>query len=248
MKGRYLVKCLNRRNLRGIVILLIGIFFLTGCAATTFKTRPNIAPLKDTKKILLMPMDIKLSTLTAGAVLKPEAEWTANAYKHVEKAIKEQADQIGFHLLCQMDIEKTVLSAEEEQTRIQLIKLYEAVGHSILLHEYTQPFKLPTKNNAFDWSLGPGAKFLKEKYGVDHALFIYLRDSYASGGRVAVAIVAAAFGVGIPLGQQIGFASLIDLETGEVAYFNRLLRGAGDLRTQEAATKSVELLLSGFPK
>lgn len=41
-------------------------------------------------------------------------------------------------------------------------------------------------------------------------------------------------GVGLPGGVQVGFASLVDLET-------------GDLRTLEPAKKTVENLLSGFP-
>ena len=116
------------------------------------------------------------------------------------------------------------------------------------MHQYNPMLKLPGKNGQFDWTLGPEVRFLKDKYEADYVLFVYLRDSYASTGRKVAFVVAAAFGIGIPLGQQIGFASLIDLDTGEIAWFNRLDRGVGDLRTDEAATKSVEILLSNFPK
>ena len=195
-----------------------------------------------------MPMDIQLDTLTAGGILKPEAEWTAKARKHVAKAIREQMTQPDIHLIYPKDIEKIKLDAEEEEKRNQLIKLHEAVGYSVLLHQYNPQYKLPGKKGVFNWSLGPEARFLKEKYSSNYALFVYLRASYASAGRVAFFIVAAALGVGIPLGQQFGFASLIDLETGEVLWFNRLLRGEGDLRTQKPASNSVKLLLSDFPK
>jgi hypothetical protein len=195
-----------------------------------------------------MPMDIQLSTITAGGLLKPEAEWTAQANKHVEKAVSEQMAQIGIHVLGPADVEKIELNADEKEKRIQLIKLHEAVGRSILLHQYITQYKLPAKNDEFDSSLGPEAKFLKEKYGADYAFFVYLRDSYASGGRVALCILAAAFGAPISGGRQFGFASLVDLETGDVVWFNRLYRETGDLRTQEAASNSVKVLLSNFPK
>jgi hypothetical protein len=235
-------------GIQRVVFLSIIALLVYGCVTTSFRTSPNLTPREETQKILLMPMDVQLSTLTAGGVLKPEAEWTAKGKECVEEAIKVQMALMDIRLLCNEDIEKFKISAEEEEKRIQLIKLHEAVGHSILLHQYNPQLKLPGKNDQFNWSLGPKAEFLKEKYGADYALFVYLRDSYASGGRVAFFIVAAAFGVAIPLGQQVGFASLIDLRTGEVVWFNRLARGSGDLRTQEAAANSIKHLLGNFPQ
>ena len=61
-------------------------------------------------------------------------------------------------------------------------------------------------------------------------------------------LAAAALGVGLVGGQQIGFASLVDLTTGEVVWFNHLHSTAGDLRTSEPAKKTVALLMSGLPK
>ncbi|MBW2005205.1 MAG: hypothetical protein JRI72_11475 [Deltaproteobacteria bacterium] len=194
-------------------------------------------------------MDIQLSTITAGGRRKPEAEWTAQANKHVEKAVSEQMAQIGIHVLGPADVEEIERNADEKERRIQLIKLHEAVGHSICRHELGEDYlKLPGKNDKFDSSLGPEAKFLKEKYGADYALFVYLRDSYASGGRAALCIVGVIFGAPISGGVQFGFVSLVDLETGDVVWLNRLRRGVGDLRTQETASNSVKVLLSNFPK
>ena len=48
-------------------------------------------------------------------------------------------------------------------------------------------------------------------------------------------------------GFQIGFASLVDLKTGEIVWFNRLIRGAGDLREAEKAEGTMKLLLKDFP-
>jgi hypothetical protein len=196
-----------------------------------------------------MPMDIKLSTLPAWGRHKPEPEWTAQATKHVEKAVSEQMAQIGIHVLCPADVEEIQLNADEKEKRIQLIKLHEAVGRSICFHELGKDYlKLPAKNDKFDSTLGPEAKFLKEKYGADYALFVYLRDTYATGGRIAWCIVDVMLGLPTSSGRQFGFASLVDLESGDVVWFNRVDRETGDLRTQEAASNSVKVLLSHFPK
>ncbi len=54
-------------------------------------------------------------------------------------------------------------------------------------------------------------------------------------------------GVGLQGGMQVGFASLVDLQTGDVVWFNRLVNQAGDLRTVEPARKAVDELLTDFP-
>ena len=139
-------------------------------------------------------------------------------------------------------------TATLDHEQLQLVKLHGAVGNSILIHQYLPNAKLPTKKEGFDWTLGPDARVLKEAYNADFALFIFMRDSYSSSGRVAVIILAALFGVGIPGGQQIGFASLVDLNSGQIVWFNRLARAEGDLRTAQPATASIDLLLKDFPK
>ncbi|TDI64474.1 MAG: hypothetical protein E2O90_09770 [Alphaproteobacteria bacterium] len=109
-------------------------------------------------------------------------------------------------------------------------------------------FRLPTKKDKFAWTMGPGTAYLKQKYGADYALFVFVRDSYSSSGRVAAIIFAALLGVQIQGGVQLGFSSLVDLNTGEVVWFNRLFRGTGDLRTPAGANETVGVLLSNFPQ
>jgi hypothetical protein len=74
-----------------------------------------------------------------------------------------------------------------------------------------------------------------------------MRDSFSSGGRVALQLMAALIGIGIPGGQQLGFASLVDLRTGDVVWFNRLASTVGDLRKEESAHTAIENLLSEIP-
>jgi hypothetical protein len=60
-------------------------------------------------------------------------------------------------------------------------------------------------------------------------------------------VAMALLGVGLAGGTQIGYASLVDLKTGQVVWFNNLLRGTGDLREEKSALETVEVLLKGFP-
>jgi hypothetical protein len=47
-------------------------------------------------------------------------------------------------------------------------------------------------------------------------------------------------------GQQIAFASLVDLKTGKVVWFNVLSSTVGDIRTPEGANEMVGKLLQSL--
>ena len=59
--------------------------------------------------------------------------------------------------------------------------------------------------------------------------------------------MAVLFGAYIPGGQQIGYASLVDLRDGRIVWFNNIDRMWGDLREAQPAAETVESLLKGFP-
>ncbi len=216
-----------------------------GCAQTkTFVTSKELTQAPGTARVLLMPPDIELSEITAGGLHEPKAAWTKTAKGHVDAALDDVLAESGTRVV-------RYRAANPDQSfdkdHIQLVKLHEAVGGSIILHKYISQFALPTKKDRFDWSLGQDVAVLREDYDADYALFVLLRDSFVSGGRVAVIAIAAIFGFGVQDGTQIGFASLVDLRTGEVVWFNHLASGTGDLRKPESARGATKSLLSELP-
>ena len=107
---------------------------------------------------------------------------------------------------------------------------------------------LPTKAGRLDWSFGDAMRPLREASGARYGLFVSVRDSYASPERVAMQIaIGALTGIVLAGGAQLGYASLVDLDTGQVVWFNRLARAYGDLREPQPARESVDALLQGFP-
>lgn len=192
-----------------------------------------------------MPLDVELSVLTAGGLLEPRADWTESAEKYMSIALQRYQDTRGAQLVKYHQPEGEDLF---EQKLIEIERLHSVVGQAILTHEYNNQLKLPSKGEAFDWTLGADVSALKDKYKADYALFLFVRDSYSSAGRIFMQLFAAALGVGIAGGQQLGFASLVDLNTGKISWFNRLFSGVGDIRTQESAEQTVALLLEGLPE
>ncbi len=201
---------------------------------------PGFAGLQPGDKVLLMPVDVELFSLSAGGVAEPKADWTAAAQKFMGEAVA--AKKVQWQLNAQ------ALSESQADEFAEQIGLHAAVAGSIALHHGAGGvWALPTKNGVLDWSFADAMKPLQEKTGARYGLFLWVRDSYASAER-KVAMVALAFlGVGLTGGFQTGYASLVDLQTGQVVWFNSLVRGSGDLREAAPARESIEALLSGFP-
>ena len=227
------------RTLRQLVTAVAAIT-LSACAATNVQQIDRLSTTRENPRILLMPPDIKYYLLTAGGVPEPNAEWTEAAQENFAEAIQNYATSIGTDLKI---LDKRNLS----QSEIQYEELHSAVGYTII-NNYFGMAKLPSKNGAFDWTLGPDIKEIGEQHDADYALFVFYRDYQASGGRVAFAILAAAAtGAASSLGSESGFASLVDLNTGDIVWFNVVNAGSGELRKKEGAAAAVNSLFKDIP-
>lgn len=225
--------------------LIVGAVLLQGCVATTQQKITQISRVDGTPRVLLMPVDVTLGHLTAAGIFEPQAEWTMAGEKHVRTAL---TDFLKTRDVVLLDY-KASTAAQASHLDNQIIKLHRVVGNSIRIFQYPTPFQLPTKKTGFDWSLGPEVARLGTEYDADYALFIYVKDSYATAGRAAVMVFAALLGAhGVQGGTQIGHASLVDLKSGDVSWFNILGRADGDLRKPEPAVETVNALMSNFPK
>ena len=230
-----------QKILLSVTLLLLG---LTGCTTTAFHTHHSSTTIPQQTNVLVMTPDIQLFELTAGGLEEPRADWTQHAKQYFMAALQEKLETTKDTVVL---YEPPPHDFEQVHVHQQLIKLHETVGNAILVHAYLTYAVLPTKKDTFDWSLGENVRRLRDRYNADYAMFIFIRDSYSSGGRTALIIGAALLGASVPGGQQRGFASLVDLNTGRIVWFNRLLRAEGDLRTPAPARKTMLYLLQGCP-
>ncbi len=189
------------------------------------------------KRIVLVNPDVTLGELTAGGVVETRADWTASAKGFIVDDVTAAMSAKGIETI---KVEKFASEHEE-----QLAKLHDAVGGEAILHSYLMP--LPSKHDAFDWTLGPGTNEMRDRYHADYALFIYVHDTYTTAGRALMMLGMAAIGVAVPGGQQIGFVSLVDLRTGNIVWFNMMNSTVGDLRDAKSAEPVVASLLEGIP-
>ena len=197
-------------------------------------------------RILLMPPDVELSELTIAGLPEPRADWTGAALGHLDVALREHLERLGEEIVPYAPTDR----AELQRSHTQLLKLHEVVGSSILEHQLGPPaLRLPTLGKRFDWTLGEEARALSAESGAQYALFVFVRDSYTSAGRAVMMFTAAAVaGVALPGGRQIGFASLVDLASGDLVWFNFLTSETGDLRDLDSARDTVRALLEELPR
>lgn len=232
---------------RSALLLTATLLAMGGCAVTrSISSDSTLGHQDGNAKMVLMPLDVELSVLTAGGLLEPRADWTENAKKHILAAVETELQGRGEQLLLYQEPDD---NDPFLQRLAEIERLHGVVGQAIVRHKYSgTEIELPTKKDIFDWSLGPEVKTLRQKYDADYALFIRVRDSYNSAGRILVTLAVAALGVSLEGAQQLGFTSLVDLRNGDIVWFNHLFSTTGDLRTEEPAAKTVSLLLKGLPR
>lgn len=190
--------------------------------------------------LVILPVDVELFSLSAGGVAEPRADWTTAAVNHMGAALGKQTGKLGLAV--------NLLNEKAADEFGEQISLHAAVARSIALHHSVGGvWALPTKAGVLDWSFGDAMQPLQQRVGARYGLFVWVRDSYASAERKAAMVALAILGVGLTGGSQVGYASLVDLDSGRVLWFNRLARSTGDLREAGAAAETIQALLSGFP-
>src|SRR5256714_8803175 len=238
----------------GVALALAASASLTACVQTKQYADLQFTPPSGDYKLLVLRPDVTVGSLTTGGMVQPRADWTEQARAGIVQALRAQQSARGGNITV---IEhRNQLAGVSEQELADVERLNLAVDQSIVDAKYLGD-SLPTKRGkGLDWTLGADAVRLGQKTGYDYALFLHAEDEVASGGRIALGLVGLAGCIvgfcapNIGGSQQLDYASLVDLKTGQVVWFNVVLAGSqvpgikfGDLRTPQGATQMVDRLL-----
>ncbi len=238
----------------GLAVALAVSVPLSACVSTRQFADVQFTPPQGDYRLLVMRPDVVVNSVTTGGLPEPRADWTEQARTHLIAALKAQQAERGGKV--QVLARRSELPGVTEETVADLERLHAAVGSSIALHKYMGA-DLPTKpRRGIEYTLGQQAVDLGKRTGFEYALFLHAEDNIVSGGRVALqALGIAGCFVGfcapnIGGGGQFAYASLVDLRTGEVVWFNVLQAGSqiagikmGDVRSPQGAAQLVERLL-----
>jgi len=221
-------------------LIVAACLAMAACTTTQAKLATTADRPSPNAEILALQPDVQLAIITAGGVTEPRADWSTAARDNIAAAIKGALSAKGLKYTA---LDPTTV---ESGRNAQLLRLNNAVGQAILTYDYL--IQLPTHANGFDWTLGDGVKTLATTYGGDYALFVNARGSYSSDARKAVIVVAAVLGVSVPTGGQALDASLVDMRTGRIVWFNVAQASPdADMRTPEGAQSLVKDVLKSAP-
>jgi len=227
---------------------------LSGCVQTRQFADVQFTPPQGDYRLLVLRPDVTVGALTTGGMVEPRAEWTEEARSNIIAALRAQQASRGGKLT--IVEHRNELAGVPEQELADVERLNFVVDESIVEHKYLGDY-LPTKRGrGLDWTLGQDAVRLGRQSGYDYALFLHAEDQVASKGRIALGLVGLAGCIvgfcapNIGGAEQLDYASLVDLKTGEVVWFNVVDAASqvpgikfGDLRTPQGAAQMVERLL-----
>lgn len=238
-------------KLRTALLLLLAVT-VAGCNAVTARHKVHYTFLESPetrapKKVVLLPADITVGEMSAGGVVERVDDWSKQANAAVNAAIRT-------HISTRNDLQLVEVAglSNDDLARVEQHRaLYDQVAGAAFI--YNGP-GWEHKRERFDYTLGNGLRFLKQKTGADAAIFVIGNDRISTGGRKALAFLGAAFGVGIQVGYSFLTAGIVDLNTGDVLWLDYAVKPedplglfSKDMRQAAGAQAMVSNIFRNYP-
>jgi hypothetical protein len=196
------------------------------------------------KKVVVLPIDIKVVEMTAGDVEETVPDWSKEASQSVFKAVSAAiARQAGMKVVTAPQFSGASAANVDEH-----LALYKLVVNTAT--------RIPWKHKAqhFDYGIGSGLRALAEQTGADAAIMVYGRDYASTAGRKAravagnIPIVNIFTGPAPKLGSSFIRVGVVDLRTGDLLWMNSEYRdGSTNLRDPTDAAKMVDAVFGWYP-
>lgn len=256
------------RKIATVCVLVAQLMYpvAASAAAKDYALQGYALPADKAVTIVLIRPDVNVGELQGGGLPQPNADWTNQAREQIEKALKAELSErmIEFvsmeeHLAAAPQTDPIPadqpIAVPAADTVEQYRGLHAAVVDSILAHQYNTPGrggKLPTKTNNFSYTMGPGTAELGRIAGANYGLFVMTYDQFASDSRKAMQVAGAlgclvGFCVLVSGGIHVSYVSLVELDTGNVVWFNLLRGSKGDVRKEDGALNMVKAIMTNMP-
>lgn len=200
------------------LLLLLALSLPALCQAAFSAVNPvlsSLAPEQRPKKILLLPPQMFVAELSAGGVIQRQDDWSNLAAENLLAATEAYGRETQVFETLRMP----KLSPDEEDIVESHIGLYDRVAYTINMYGHGRGDGWKQKKNMWDYTLGEGLAFLREKTGADSALIFLGYDIISTSGRKTLFAINL-LRLGVPLGQSFITAGLADLQTGEIRWLS----------------------------
>lgn len=222
---------------------------LPGLAQAAYSAaNPGLATLPQSarpKKILLLPPQMFVGEISAGGVVQKQDDWTRQSSENLlsaaETVLRESGQLQTIRLPSNLD-------ADAQEIIESHIGLYDRLALAIYIYGRGKDSAWKHRHEAWDYTLGNGLAFLREKTGADTALIFIGTDLISSSGRKAIFTVGLAIGLVMPLGQAFITIGLADLKTGDIRWMSYDQSMSLDSREPDEAEKLVRDFFKDYPQ
>lgn len=204
-----------------VAIIAITLIFVWGCQAPQHRIHKRVLAnetlVAPQGKLLVLPLNVEVKEVSASGMAEVVPRWTDQAKNNIASVLNEKKYSLlkGYEL-----VGLPALNAQEQEQ----LELYVNLGKTVWLNSTIMTrFGGPAwshKIKSYDYTVGPGLRFLAEKTGVDKGLLLIGEDVHTTAGRKAFSLLAAAFGVVVPMGHKMVVANVVDLNTGDILWSN----------------------------
>lgn len=228
---------------RGVILALACLSGLASAQGYVhFSHRQSSAPFP--AAVVLATPEIEVRELTAAGSLEKVPQWAEQASRGVATALQRVvADRRDLKVVAM----PTLTDAEQEQFE-DFLAAYWVVGQSAHLMMQFGGSAWEHRRTQFDYTLGEGLPWLREKTGADAVIVSLGDDIVSSGGRIAMTVLAAAAGVALPTGRSIITFGVVNLNNGDIAWLHYDQSGVRDLKNPESAKVMTEAVFKTLPE
>ena len=222
-------------------------------AAPALAEPPAAAPADSAaarRKVVVLPIEFVAHQMSAGGVVEPVPAWTEKSQQNITQTVD---GIIG----ADARFERVPLPELEPAQQARLrehIELFKVVAVDVNTVLTTGGKAWADKKTNFDYTLGDGLMFLRERTGADVALIVAGSQTTQSGGNVFMQLMIAGLtGVAVGGGGSLLVCGVVNLSDGRIEWFNSLLGAelfgmkSVDMRSAESAQKTLTNLFAHYP-
>jgi len=228
--------------------MAIFIFLLNACATkpptTVMHQRIAGEQARLPSKLLLLPLDVSVSQLTASGNVDEDPEWCNQARERLLRYVQQEMAAKPVFSLNQLP----ELTKEEQARLDEHLALFDLVAGNAMQAVNSPSPVWNRKRQNFDYSIGSGLADFKARTGADVALIVIANDYISTGGRKAMSVAAAMLGVVPVMGYASVFAGVVDLQSGDILWLDYAISYAEKTLLQDADVEAmVKGLFESFP-
>lgn len=196
------------------------------------------------KKFIILPAEIAVHEMSMRGHLTYAPEWTKQASDNLRNAIVAFANRSDG--LAVVDL--PALSAAERQAIAQTTANFMTVGPTAYHVVRLGGQAWAHKQAEFDYTLGTGLAFLKNKTGADAAIVFIADDVVSSDARKLTGLFTSAFfAAPAQSGFSVVLAAVVDLGSGDLLWLHHDDSAIRDLKDPDTAQAMIAKIFRGYP-